>query len=1141
MSGSSLTGLSDLSMFELFCEEVRTHGSAFREGLSALREDLGNAQKMEPLMRAAHSIKGAGRIVNVEPAVLIAGAIEDLMIAAMNGAITLNAEVLPVLNRGVDLLASIAESGEKGFDRWLPTKNPIVSELFQTLKAITHNLPVPTPVGVDRGPMIKVEKFTSVPMLSEAPASVAEHGSQTLALTDEYVSVPASESVPAGVGDRSLLDLFREEVRGYCVELNQSLVKLEDDPLNAQIIEPLMRAAHSIKGAARIVNVEAVAKVAHAMEDTLVAAQKGTIRLSSNEIDLLLQAVDLLSTIASSPVEEFAKWTPKANGDVQNLIVQLSDVAHGKSFQGVALDASGPPKTGALTEEFAPGSPSPEEPRSHGGLSLLEMFREEVVGQSSVLNQGLVALESDPLNSQLIEPLMRAAHSLKGAARIVNVIAAERVAHVLEDVLVGAQKKTIRLSSNEIDLLLRGVDLLSSIASSAEQDFAKWLPQNNREVHTLIGQLSDVAQGRPVPKPARPHDSVAATEPKKSEPTSRDSSAAAASGPTPTMVLDASDVLSQRVASPFTGGPAPEERVVRVTANSLSRLMSLAGESLVEARWLQPFAKSLWLLKQNQDQIAAVLEDIRLSASSANEQGRIARLLQEARRRVSECRDLLADRIGEFDQHARQSDDLNSRLYYEVIASRMRPFADGVQGFPRMVRDLARKLGKKVKFEVVGHNTDVDRDILEKLEAPLNHILRNALDHGLETPEQRASVGKAEQGTLRLEARHRAGMLSITISDDGRGISLERLRRKIIDRGLSKPELVAAMTEPELLNFLFLPGFSTAERVTEVSGRGVGLDVVHSMVTAVGGSVRVVSKIGGGTAFYLQLPITLSVLRAVLVTIDDEPYAFPHNRIDRLLRLPRSEIRSLEGRQYFSIDGRNIGLVMAQQVFDQASSDARGTDLCVVLISDHHSEYGLVVDSFQGEQDLVVRPLDARLGKVPNVSAAALLEDGSPVLIVDVDDFLRSIEDLLQGGLLRGAKTEGTPAVNLKKRILVVDDSFTVREAERQLLVNRGYEVEVAVDGMDGWNTIRDADFDLVVSDVDMPRMNGLEFVKNIKQDPRLKSTPVVIVSYKGREEDRLKGLDAGADYYLNKGSFHDDTLLDAVIDLIGGPESQGN
>ena len=1142
MSGSSLTGLSDRSLIELFREEVRTHGEAFRHGLELLRGDLGSTQKLEPLLRAAHSVKGAGRIVNIVPAVMIADAIESLMNAVINGTATLNAESLPVLEHGFELLTQLAQVGENEFDNWLPDKNTVVSSWLQELKSIASMQPVPNRVAIDSGPMIVVKKFSKLPISRSDSAVHDQQAGKTLALTDEFVAVP-----PAGeAADRSLLDLFREEVRTQSLELNQGLVALESDPHNSQIIEPLMRAAHSLKGAARIVNLESVVQVAHVMEDAFVSAQKGRIRLSSNEIDLLLHGVDLLNAIASSPESEFANWLPQNNSEVKTLIGQLADVAQGRTPLPAAASGPRPSSTGSLTAEYAASSLPLESPQVPGSSQLLEMFREEGSSQTAAWNAGLVALESDPFNAQLSEPLMRAAHVVKGAARIVNVPAAERVAHVIEDVLTAAQAGQIKLSSNEIDLLLGGVDLLKSIANSSESEFANWLPEKNRAVSRLIGQLNRVTQGQAVMAAAAPLDSVTVRTPLLADPQrvaaqpSEPSFRAAAMQPPealPTMVLEATDVLAQRVASPFSVEPTPEERVVRVAAKSLTRLMSLAGESLVEARWLQPFAKSLWLLKQNQDQLAGVLEEIRLAGTSTADRGRVARLLQDARRRVFECRGLLTDRIGEFDQHARQSDDLNSRLYHEVIASRMRPFADGVQGFPRMVRDLARKLGKKVKFEVVGHNTDVDRDILEKLEAPLNHILRNALDHGLETPDQRAAVAKPEQGTLRLEARHRAGMFSITISDDGRGIALDRLRQKVVSRGLSKPELVASMTESELLTFLFLPGFTTAERVTEVSGRGVGLDVVHSMVTAVGGSVRIVSKVGQGTSFHLQLPITLSVLRAVLVSINDEPYAFPHNRIDRLLRLPRSELRTLEGRQYFSIDGRNVGLVLAQQVFDLAAAKPSSADLCVVLISNHHSEYGLVVDSFQGEQDLVVRPLDVRLGKVPNVSAASLLEDGSPVLIADVDDFLRSIENLLQGGQLSGTKSSTDPIVSLKKRILVVDDSITVREAERQLLVNRGYEVEVAVDGVDAWNTIRDADFDLVVSDIDMPRMNGLDFVRNIKQDTRLKNTPVVIVSYKGREEDRLKGLDAGADYYISKGSFHDETLLDAVVDLIGGPE----
>ncbi len=473
----------------------------------------------------------------------------------------------------------------------------------------------------------------------------------------------------------------------------------------------------------------------------------------------------------------------------------------------------------------------------------------------------------------------------------------------------------------------------------------------------------------------------------------------------------------------------------------------------------------------------------------------------------------------------------------------MRPFRDGVQGFPRLVRDLARQLGKKVQFEILGESTNVDRDILDKLEAPLNHILRNALDHGLESPDQRRAAGKAETGRLVVQARHSAGMLSITIRDDGRGIDLEKLRKKVVERKLTTQEMAANLGEAELLEFLFLPGFSTAEQVTEVSGRGVGLDVVHSMVHAVAGRVSIQSKPGNGTTFHLQLPITLSVIRAVLVEIAGEPYAFPHHRIDRLIRLPRSELRSLEHRQYFEIDGHNVGVVLARQLLrlegEGDADEKAGDDLVIVLFSNQAHQYGLIVDGFRGEQDLVIRPLDSRLGKVPNVSAAAILEDGSPVLIVDLDDLRQSIEKLLHGGRLRRAEppTQHAQAARTK-RILVVDDSITVREVQRQLLANRGYDVETAVDGEDGWNVVRGGGFDLVISDVDMPRLGGVDFVRRIKNDIRLQAIPVIIVSYKDREEDRLRGLDAGANYYLTKSSFHDETLVEAVRDLIGEPRA---
>ena len=438
-----------------------------------------------------------------------------------------------------------------------------------------------------------------------------------------------------------------------------------------------------------------------------------------------------------------------------------------------------------------------------------------------------------------------------------------------------------------------------------------------------------------------------------------------------------------------------------------------------------------------------------------------------------------------------------------------------------------------------GAQTGVDRDILDKLESPISHLVRNALDHGLESPQERQAAGKELIGTIRLEARHRAGMLQITLSDDGRGIDIENLRSKAVTRGLVAKQVADQLSEVELLEFLFLPGFSTKDNVTEISGRGVGLDVVQSMVKAVGGSVRVATQLGRQTTFTLQLPITMSVIRALLVSIGGEPYAFPLTRIDQIIFCHHADIRTVEGRQYFQRDGVSIGLVMAAQILETSATASTADPMPIVVVSDRGQQFGMIVDAFLGERDLEVRPLDPRLGKVPDINSASLLENGNPVLIVDVDDLVRSIDNVLMGRRLSRVEFERLAEQSRKrKRILVVDDSITVRELERQLLQSRGFSVDVAVDGMDGWNAVRGTSYDLIVSDVDMPRMDGIELVSLIKSDPLRKDIPVVIVSYKDREEDRLRGLEAGANRYLTKSSFHDETFLNTIIDLIGEPSS---
>ncbi|CAB3785172.1 Sensor histidine kinase RcsC [Paraburkholderia ultramafica] len=787
--------------------------------------------------------------------------------------------------------------------------------------------------------------------------------------------------------------------------------------------------------------------------------------------------------------------------------------------------------------------------------SLIDLFREEARTQARVLNDGLLVIDRAPGDPAALEACMRAAHSLKGAARIVGVQVGVELAHAMEDCFVAAQEGRALLDAEWIDELLRGVDIVARIGNDEDESardavgacvaalqarMAGVVPHGAAVRREVVPPVAAVSAAAP----------VVVTQPPAATADASNDADAAFNLLADALRAEAAEAMTPAVAPasvpPGTPANAPASananssanepgRMLRVRADNLDRLLSLSGESLVESRWLKPFAQSMLRVKRVQRDSTRALDRLHETLADLKLDPRAHAALEELRRLTAESQHLLADRLADLESFDRRSTHLSQQLYDAALQCRMRPFGDGTGGLARMVRDVARSLGKKVRWQLVGESTQVDRDILDLLEAPLGHMLRNALDHGIEAPAVRLARGKPEEGTLTLDARHTAGALLITVSDDGAGIDLEALRASIVRKKLASGETAARLSEAELLEFLFLPGFSLRDQVTEVSGRGVGLDAVHDVVKRVRGTVRITQEPGLGTRVQLQLPLTLSVIRSLLIEVAGEPYAVPLAHVNRTLHVSRADIELLEGHQHIAFSGRRIGVVTAHQILDTAPPADQGGTVCMIVIGDGPQTYGVVVDRFLGERMLVVQPLDPRLGKIRNITAGALMENGDPVLIADVDDWLRSVERLVAGGDLKHAQHGGARAAQrATRRVLVVDDSLTVRELERKLLATRGYDVTIAVDGMDGWNAVRGERFDLVITDIDMPRMDGIELVTLIKRDPQLHALPVMIVSYKDREEDRRAGLDAGADYYLAKGSFHDEALLDAVRDLIG-------
>ncbi|MEN9680833.1 MAG: hypothetical protein RLZZ627_726 [Pseudomonadota bacterium] len=752
---------------------------------------------------------------------------------------------------------------------------------------------------------------------------------------------------------------------------------------------------------------------------------------------------------------------------------------------------------------------------------LLGLFREEMAAHSAVLTDGLLAMErgGGGLTSQSTEPLMRAAHSLKGAARVVDLGEVSRVAHRMEDVFVAMGEGRMAVSPDLVDHLLGALDWMVSVGDVPDEELEAWISAHTAEADTwesrLAGWLPATSTGQAQPllddlePPGPDAEEVEALPP-------ADVPDPGAHAPEP-QSLGAESGGSERASDP--------EASVRISAENLSQMLAHSADLLLEARRLDALARNARFTTRRVRAVAA-------SQGGATDAGGNGVIKEE----LTELGHLLESEDEHLIQLSSRLNFLSERLHALVLRGRLRPFSEGVQGFPRLVRDLARDLGKSVDFSILGGATLIDRDILNRLDAPLNHLLRNALDHGIETPAQRESLGKSPVGKLSLEARHLNGRLLITLTDDGGGIDCERLRDKIIQRGLVNPEMSGRLTEQELFAFLFLPGITTRETVSQISGRGVGLDVVQTMIHGCGGSIRVSSEPHLGTRFECQLPVTRSVVRCLRIEVDGHGYAFPLSRIHRAERIATTRVESMESMRFFRGDEGHVALFSARALMGLEKIEDPSRDLALVLFELEGRRYALEVDRLVGEMDLVVRPLDPRLGKVAHFSTVSIDSEGRPILIADVDDLIRTFDRLAGKEIgARMPQQQERGAENL--RILVVDDSLTVREVERKLLQDAGYVVETAVDGVDGWNQLAKGRFALLVTDVDMPRMNGIELVTRIKADERFCDLPIVIVSYKDREEDRQMGLSAGADYYLTKGSVHDKGLLAAVRDLIGSPE----
>lgn len=725
---------------------------------------------------------------------------------------------------------------------------------------------------------------------------------------------------------------------------------------------------------------------------------------------------------------------------------------------------------------------------------LAQMFRDESGERLARLDDGLLRLEKAPADPELLEELFRETHSLKGAARMLGLPAVESTAHALESLLNAARRNEAPLDADGIDALDAGLKTLRARIGDA------LLPAAAGPEPPPVGAAPPGPAPSPVPAPAL------APEP-------------APAPPPPASTLP-----------PAAGEPFRIE-TVRVETARLDDLLTLAGElGVLVGRGLHAQA----LMGQLVEQCALLRRSRRQLRSALPEAGAsLARLLEADEAAIARLGGLLQAAHDGLREDGARFQSIHASLQERVHGVRLLPLATVFDLFPRMVRDLAREEGREVELAVEGADITLDKRILEEIKDPLMHLLRNAVGHGIEPPEERRRLGKPPGGRIRLAAVRNGSHVVIVVEDDGRGLDLEAIRAAAARRGLFAPEALAAMPAAQLQQLIFTPGFSTVSYVTELAGRGVGLDVVRTRVEALKGGIELDSAPGGGTRIALRLPFRLTTLRLLLVRAGGRSFGLPLDGVHSLCHLPAAAPYRLEGRQTVDLDGQPLLAPRLAEVLElpaAAPAAAGAGRVALVVLQLDSRRLGLQVEAVLSEEEVVPRPLGPPLKRVRNVASLAVLASGEICPVLNPADLLRSAARLAA----RPAAAAPAPAAAHRCGILLVEDSALVRAMEKRILEDAGYEVVAAVDGADALDKLAGRGFDAVVSDIQMPNLDGLGLTARIREDARYRDLPVVLVTALASDADKRRGLEVGANAYIPKPSFDQRMLLDTLRRLIG-------
>ena len=1095
----------DDDILAIFIEEAREELEAIVEMLPLWRKDFNDTNSLERIRRAFHTLKGSGRLVGASVIGEFAWAFENLLNRILDKAISAQAQIVDLLAEAADALPALIDQVEH--------------------KTIPD-------VDVD-GMSHRAFAFTDTKKpVSKPPAAV------------EKVKDAAADFM-----DPVLFDIFSKESKGHIADIRRFIKKCgkrEDCLAN----EELVRAVHTLHGSARMAGSTPIANIAGLVEKYTKTAMGNESHLKHVGVQIIVNSVDVIEQM----LQQINKVDPREI-DSRALLDRLQELFDVE--KEIEIQRLSPEKQ--LVDATDDGHEVTEVDDTDYDLELLEVFLEEGTEILESCERIIQRLIEKPEDKASVEELQRELHTLKGGARMAGIAAIGDLSHSLESLLTDLSEQRMENSTGVVDVLHQSLDRLYNMLELVQQRAmvheAPELVELIEKVRKDKGVPGDVTKPEKDSKKAKSKDKQKPVEPAQEK--TADLVEFPIAPPLRRAVPDAASVLPNDKTLQDKEGGALQD-AVRVRTDLLDNLVNFSGEvSIYRSRLeqqnnamgtnldemgntvsrlqdqlrkleMETEAQILFNYSQESESSQADFDPLELDRYSQVQE--LSRGLSESISDISSIKGLLDNLIRESDTLLLQQSRVNTELQEGLMRTRMVPFSGIVTRLRRLVRQTCQELGKDAELEVIGEQGEMDRIVLERITAPVEHLLRNAISHGLEAPKVRKKKKKPAKGHIKIEISRQGSEVMLQISDDGAGMDLAAIRKKAIERNLISAN--TELSDHDLMQFVLESGFSTADKVTQVSGRGVGMDVVNSEIKQLGGSFDISSKKNEGTTFTVLLPLTMAMNHAILVKVGEETYAIALSGIEGIVRFSKDDMDGYlkNPKKVFEYADQkyqvnSLGLLLG------SDSQSHTTDkvLPVLLVRSGDQRVALQVDHLLGSREVVVKSVGPQISTVRGVSGATILGDGSVVLILDMSALIRIGATIQATAKIKQDVHKG---VDKGALVMVVDDSITVRKVTTRLLERNDLNAITARDGVDAVALLEEHKPDLMLLDIEMPRMDGFELASYLKNSDALKHIPIIMITSRTGDKHRKRAMDIGVDGYIGK-PYQEVDLMKRITDLL--------